>query len=515
VNATHRARTILIVHSMRQSMKGNDFGMRAIHRRSIGRAAVLLWCLFIALASLSPASVAAPTTAPGWVRGRVVSWATGQPVAGATIRLPEFGIRTTSAPDGSFRFPRPLPAGHPYRPIRAVATAPGFGAWAVRGLPLVPGDTLVLHAELRHRDWTHAVSQPGASNERSGASASGPSRLRGRSGNTCTGWDHPLVPTPTIRVFISEDRVGREYDFAFYAAHVLPSEWIPSWDADALAAGAVAVKTYAGYRAMSGNAYSSGANCGDVVDTTADQVFDPTYSLASTDQAVYVSLGSILLRNNNLFLAQYWSGSDANSDQDWKKCEYVDEGPFAGRMSQWGTQVCAEEGEVWRDIVQVFYANTTWKYLRNLLLNPAFDGGVGSTPWAFGSDTKFTLGHNQAYSGEWRAVLEPRSGGDWARMKQTVPVVGQSTSTYPTKVALRCPSASGCSVKLRINAIPVSGNTVRFTTTVRVPGNGAWHLYTFTPPAPGIAHAKVQFVVSSQQKFWADSANVKTPYGGP
>jgi hypothetical protein len=476
---------------------------------------VLLSCLSIAVATLSStSSVAAGTTPVGWVRGKVVSWATGQPVAGATVRLPDYGLRTTSHQDGSFRFPQPLAAESTYRPIRAVATAPGYGAWAVQGLPLVAGDTLVLHAELRGQDWSHAVSPPAASNERSAASPPA-SRLRIQSANTCTGWDHPLAPPPTIRVFISKDQVGREYDFYFYAAHVLPSEWIPSWDADALAAGAIAVKTYAAFRAMTGKAYSSGANCGDVVDTTADQLFDPTYSLASTDQAVYVAMGSILLRDSNLFLAQYWSGSDANSSQDWKRCEYVNEGPFAGRMSQWGTQVCAQEGMVWQDIVRVFYADTTWKYLRNLMLNPAFDAGAGSTPWTFGSDTVFTLGHLQAYSGEWRAVLAPRSSGDWARLKQTVPIVGQATSTYPTKIALRCPSASGCSVKIRINAVPATGDPVRSTTTVNVPGDSAWHLYEFNPSAPGIPHTAIQLVVSSQKKFWADSANVKTPYGGP
>ena len=69
-------------------------------------------------------------------------------------------------------------------------------------------------------------------------------------------------------------------------AELLPDEWIASWDADSLGAGAVAVKTYAAYRAETGRARTSGAGCYDILDTTSDQVFDPSWSTEATDEAV-------------------------------------------------------------------------------------------------------------------------------------------------------------------------------------------------------------------------------------
>jgi hypothetical protein len=158
-----------------------------------------------------------------------------------------------------------------------VVTAAGYGRWTITGAPLFSGDTLLLAVQMRA---------------------------------------------------------------TFYVAHVLPKEWAPSWDADALGAFAIAAKSYGAYRAMSGHARTGGTGCYDILDTTADQVFDPTYSTAATDQAVYATFGSIALRFGALFLSNYFSGSPSDPYA-------AVTGQYAGWMSQWGTQTCGTESVLW------------------------------------------------------------------------------------------------------------------------------------------------------------------------
>jgi hypothetical protein len=472
----------------------------------------------LAAAILLVPGASAPGAAPSegalaHVAGEVLSWNSGEAVPGATIRLPDFGVSATSGPNGRFEFPEALQTNGPYRRIRAVVTARGFGSWTVSGLPLVAGETLRLHAEMRTVDWSHRVPEPGAEPE---AERRAPS-TGARGANTCTGWDVTLLPPPTIRVFLHEEGVSREYDFYFYAAHVLPREWIPSWDADALAAGNIAVKTYAAFRAKSGNAYSGGPGCADVIDTTADQVFDPTYSTSATDQAVYASMASILRRGKDIFLAQYWSGDPENSSQGWKKCRYVDTGPFEGRMSQWGTQVCAENGKLWPEITQVFYPDTNWRYLGNLLLNPSFEAAVGTQPWVPGDTTTLTRVSGSAYNGKWYASATPGSPGTFAHLHETLPIVGKAQSTYRSQAGVRCPSsnATDCTVFIKINYITTGGSRVQRKVTLTVSRDSAWHLLVFDPATAGISHAHIEMVLSSKQTIWVDGLSLTTPYGGP
>jgi hypothetical protein len=471
-----------------------------------GRVALLLGLVSVlVLVNAMPPLEAAPST--GQVAGDVVSFETGRPIAGATVRLPDFGRTVRTAGNGTFVFPDPVPTDQPLRRVRAIVTAPGFGRWTVSGLPLVPGDVLRLHAEMRSTDWSHTVADPQATEARP---------RRPLSGNTCTGWSSSIVPPPTIKVYLHASGQSKQYDFSFYAAHVLPKEWIPSWDADALAAGAVAVKTYAWYRAQPGHAYSSGSNCADVRDDTSDQVFDPTYALDSTSQAVYISMGSILRKNGAIFLAQYWSGDGNNSSQDWKKCAYVDTGTYAGRMSQWGTQVCAQDGKVWPDIDRVFYPDTTWKYLRNMVWNPSFEGGVGTTPWSIGSNASVSLSTRSPYSGTYSLTVSPDPTGSYASIRQRAPVVGTSTMRYHTEAAFRCTqSSSSCTITWRLTYAPSSGSSVGPTRTLTVPQDYAWHFYTWDPPAAGISHVGTSVVFGSHQQFKVDLAYLSTPYGGP
>lgn len=448
-----------------------------------------------ALAAI-PQSAHAAADTYGHVSGRVVAESTGAPVEGATVLLPDYGVRTTSGRDGSFRFSRPLPTDRPYRRIRAIVTAPGWGRWTIRGVPLYPSDTLILHVELRPRPWEHTVLDPGERRKaplaRAGISAYS---------ETCTGWRHQGVPPPTIRVFITKEEKAKEYDFVFYATHVLPNEWIHTWDADALGAGAVAVKTYGAYRAMPGHAYSGGEGCADVVDTGRDQVFDPTWSTEETDQAVFATLGSILLRDGGLFLTQYDAGE--------RVCEYFD-----GRMSQWGSQACAEEGRLWPPITRVFYRDTTWKQKRNLLLNSQAES-AGTYPWSWTGTVTRVKG--PSYLDKWHWRLSPPSPGAQGVLRQKLPWNGTPSTAYGSNVALRCEPENGesCEITISISVLALDGKFRTRARTVTVPHDGEWRPYSFDPNPSGFEHVAVKLVFSSRQTIGVDAAVLTSPYGGP
>src|ERR1041385_5850545 len=242
-------------------------------RRTRDRILLSAGAIGVALALLlALPAMPAGAAATGGIRGDVVSYETNAPVRGAIVFLPAYGARTASGQDGTFAFTQRFPTDHPYRRIEAVVTAPGFGRWSISGVPLYDGDVLELHVQLRRHDWAHHVATP---QERMAARRGAPSRPASYT-STCTGWTDTLLPPQNIWVWMAESGVSEQYDFAFYLTHVLPDEWIASWDADSLGAGAIAAKTYAWYRTKPGHAYSGGSGCADLQDTTADQVFDPT-----------------------------------------------------------------------------------------------------------------------------------------------------------------------------------------------------------------------------------------------
>jgi hypothetical protein len=294
------------------------------------------------------------------------------------------------------------------------------------------------------------------------------------------------------------------YNFLFYVRHVLPNEWISSWDADALGAGAIAAKTYAWYRTLPGRAYSGGAGCADVTDSTRDQVFDPTWSTDATDQAVNATYGSVLWRDGGIFLSQYWAGSSSDP------CAPVT-GAYAGRMSQWGTQTCAGQGMLWPAIVQTYYQSTSWMYRRNLLLNP--DGEDAQMyPWrTTPPDGLFRTASANAYRGEWFLRVRGPS-----TLSQVRPFEGTATTAYRLRVALRCGRryTSPCSPKLEVIA---GGTTGAFSgeLTVSVPNDGAWHVFTFAPEPFGVAHTSVELDIVTARTIGVDCVRLTGSFGGP
>jgi Carboxypeptidase regulatory-like domain/Stage II sporulation protein len=476
----------------------------------VALAMVVAFGVAQAAASAPRGSVVAPVTAG--IRGEVVVAATGTPVRGATVTAAVRGDPTVrTGADGTFLFPAGVATAAPSARVSVVVAAPGWAPWRITGAPLYRGDTLILDVKLTNKPFVDHVLDPAERASRGiggGALASPRTQLEAPTSNTCTGWTYQLVPTPTIWVYRTKTGVSEQYDFAFYATHVLPNEWISSWDADSLGAGAIAVRTYSGYRAMPGHAYSSGPNCADVRDTI-DGYFDPSWTTASAEQAVYATWGSIVYQNRGLFVAHYFAGGRMDP------CAYVT-GQYTGWMSQWGTQNCALAGVLWPGIVDTFYstptAPTVWHYVRNLLLDPS----IGTDAlYAFqGINATFTRTHGIGADGAWFLHVEP-TPGKTATLYQHRPFLGMPTTPYHYEVWLRCPGASRCAVTLRVLAFPAGAkNGIVRELAVSVPNDGAWHDYTFDPSPHGVDHAFVRASVVSAVPFDVDDLFLDAPYGG-
>jgi hypothetical protein len=270
-----------------------------------------------------------------------------------------------------------------------------------------------------------------------------------------------------------------------------------------LRAGAVAVKHVGWFRAMAGNSRTTGAGCYDLDDTTNDQVFDPTYATDATDQAVNLTLGSVLQQGGTTFYTHFWSGASSDS------CAAITAGTKAGWMSQWGTKTCADQGRDWPSVVNTFYSSATWKYLRNLILNPQTESPQ-LYPWSTTPTASIArVSGPDAFDGT--SWLKVSGLGGTANAWQTRPFVGPASATYHAEAAFRCPplGSVSCSISMKVSAITAGGTVVQATRTVIVPRDGIWRVALFDPPAFGVDHVKVRLAFESDQAFNVDGIFLK------
>ena len=111
----------------------------------------------------------------------------------------------------------------------------------------------------------------------------------------------------TIRVY----RTGTgELDiepFKYYTKGVLPSEWIASWPAESLKAGAVAIKTYAWNWTDQGS-HGHNNERAHVCDGPHCQAYEKQPRTAATDNAVEDTWLAGMTKHGEIFESQYWDG---------------------------------------------------------------------------------------------------------------------------------------------------------------------------------------------------------------
>lgn len=174
-----------------------------------------------------------------------------------------------------------------------------------------------------------------------------------------SGYTSQKTPPPRIRVLRHSTRRVVTYNFTYYVKHVLPNEWIASWDQASLRSGALAVRDYAWFFVLhgsKGSAYSNRPCTFDVDDTTAYQVFDPGNSATSTNNAVAAVANFRLTTSTGrvpetMYCAGITGPSHCSANHD--TCgEAVD----GYHLSQWGSQRCAaRRGYTMKQILNLYY----------------------------------------------------------------------------------------------------------------------------------------------------------------
>jgi peptidoglycan hydrolase-like amidase len=175
------------------------------------------------------------------------------------------------------------------------------------------------------------------------------------------------TPEPaTIRIAIRENNPSGEPDprgrivwvqtipFQQYVEDVLPNEWMPSWDPEALKAGAMAIKMFAWYHHL--NPVTISGFTFDVDNTTNFQTFRYFSREPDTNQAINaVTKYAYVKTDGEIFELNYRAG--IQNDPNW---QYRN----AQKMAQWGTQYWASQGRSYVQILQFYYENRALRQYR-------------------------------------------------------------------------------------------------------------------------------------------------------
>ncbi|MDQ2808974.1 MAG: peptidoglycan-binding protein [Chloroflexota bacterium] len=273
-------------------------------------------------------------------------------LAGAQVAVAPLGLVGRSDEQGMVRFAQ-LAVDTP-QPVAVTITLPGYRSWVLRNATLYPHDTLLVEPFLARATTATAapevvtVQPPRAANRaaQSAGGTDGPQPLTG--GATQTN------PPSVIRVYRTGSGAVDVVNFNFYVKHVLPNEWVSGWPAESLRSGAMAAKAYGWYWTIA----QKWPGPYDVKDSTADQVYNPNVSYASTNAAVDATWNYKITRNGLIFPAMYCAGA-YNGSQTSGQCSALYGWTPGTYMSQNGSRYLADHGYSWQSILNFYYSALT------------------------------------------------------------------------------------------------------------------------------------------------------------
>ena len=315
------------------------------------------------------------------IHGHIVNMTNGSPLAGTRIHLERSAVGTESDSKGYFLLYAPAPAiseGEEVPPTDTlVAEAPGYKTYRLSNILLAEGDTHYIvdmepGAGTAEQDRGHKMTR--SAEELAGAQPGLPKLVLAAPNFPRSQLTISSVTVPdSIRVgFNCSCRTCSTvsvYPLDEYVRLGLDDEWIASWRADSLRAGAVAYRSYGVYHVY----HPINPNY-DICSTTCCQVNNPLTSSTSTDRATADTAGVIVVDNtqSNPFFAEYAAENNDHNCPDGETgdaagwpcmSDPVDLGrPFNGHgrgMCQWGTQRWSlNEQKDWVWITDHYYNNS-------------------------------------------------------------------------------------------------------------------------------------------------------------
>lgn len=285
------------------------------------------------------------------ITGRVIDQATSRPLADATVMIAELALSTRSDAAGQFALIAPIAA--PSYPVTITVSAPAYGVWSVHNVRLIAADTLQLEPALGAAPTRIVVPDPSSVERAADDAVAQPAAALAGS---------LVYPPATIRVRVTGSTTcstNAPYtvvtlDFKDYVRHVLPHEWIASWNSESLKAGAMATKSYAWYWINRGGKWPDA----DVYDSTCDQVYVPGVTYASTNAAIEATWLAHMTRSNSIVHASYRAY--------WSQCQAAN--IVGSCMGQWESKYMADDGVQWGEILRYFYRNISLGYPNRVLV---------------------------------------------------------------------------------------------------------------------------------------------------
>jgi len=441
----------------------------------------------------------------GVIDGRVINDDTGEPISNVRISISELKISTVSDVNGNFKFdPISIGTQGAELDVTLVAQAPGFGKHTMINVGVVAQDTVHVILPMKKgsapTNWfgrilknkgtaaaqtLQPMSMPNSMKFLGQAHSSGPQRpgtVSSGSGTvsalTFSSTTAPpdyiflaILPLNTDGSYSSSIPLYRTaVDFDFYMKHVLGVEWISSWNAQSLRAGAMAVKEYGWYHVLVPKYPNS-----DCDNSQSCQVYNPYISWNTINNAIDYMSGLGWKQGGSIFQSQYCNGTEDGT----RSCGQ-------DQMSQNGSKY-------WGD----FPRSKTYDWMLNYYYGTSTTGGGAITYFTYpphwpttyvssATTNSITLSFSSA-SSTWYAV-QKLVGGSW-----TVATTTQNTSYTDTGLtagqlyyyAVNAYGAGGWS--------PTSFNAGLISATPRAASN---------PPAPT---TNVFFIATSTIKISAKS----------
>jgi len=177
------------------------------------------------------------------------------------------------------------------------------------------------------------------------------------------------TPYPkTIRVAIREARPNgdpnphgriiyvKTVNFDDYVVNSLPNEWVPSWNQEALQAGAMAVKMFAWYKILNPTKLDGWEF--DLDNTTNFQTYREGNRFRETDEAHRrIRELAYTMPDGSIVELNYRAGIERNPNWQYRN---------ANMMAQWGTHYWAERGRNMLQILQWYFQGRALNRIPNL-----------------------------------------------------------------------------------------------------------------------------------------------------
>ncbi|HWI52209.1 MAG TPA: SpoIID/LytB domain-containing protein [Symbiobacteriaceae bacterium] len=177
------------------------------------------------------------------------------------------------------------------------------------------------------------------------------------------------TPYPsTIRVAIREARPNgdpnprgriiyvKAVNFDDYVVNSLPNEWVPSWNQEALQAGAMAVKMFAWHKTLNPTKLDGWEF--HVDNTTNFQTYREGNRFKESDEAHQrVRNLAYTMPNGEIVELNYRAGIEKNPNWQYRN---------ANMMAQWGSHYWAERGQNMLQILQWYYQGRALHRIPNL-----------------------------------------------------------------------------------------------------------------------------------------------------